>query len=281
MKNTVLQARAQDALQSLPPDSIHLTVTSPPYYNAREYSQYRSYEDYLDQMQAIFQEVHRITQEGRFLALNSSPVIEPREKRSTQSQRFAVPFDLHHRLTRSGWDFLEDIVWIKPEGSAKNRIAGFAQHRKPLAWKPNIITEYVMVYRKQTDKLIDWNLRQYSDEKTQASLVPEGYETSNVWRIRPAWDPAHPAVYPEALCTRLIRYYSYTDDVILDPFAGTGTTGIAARRADRDFLLIEQHTRYIQRIRERFRQLENESRQMDLGFMPAKKPRSEIRFRTP
>lgn len=59
-----------------------------------------------------------------------------------------------------GWEFIDDIVWEKPEYSVKNRIGGFQQHRKPLAYKPNSVTEYLMVYRKQTDKLIDWNIHQ-------------------------------------------------------------------------------------------------------------------------
>ena len=58
-----------------------------------------------------------------------------------------------------GWEFIDDIVWKKPETSVKNRNARFMQHRKPLAYKPNVVTEYVMVYRKETDRLIDWNIR--------------------------------------------------------------------------------------------------------------------------
>jgi DNA modification methylase len=56
-----------------------------------------------------------------------------------------------------GWEFIDDIIWVKPEASVKNRNSGFAQHRKPLGYKANAVNEYVMVYRKATDKLIDWN----------------------------------------------------------------------------------------------------------------------------
>lgn len=70
-----------------------------------------------------------------------------------------------------GWEFIDDIVWEKPEYSVKNRIGGFQQHRKPLAYKPNSVTEYLMVYRKQTDKLIDWNIHQWNPESVDAIIA--------------------------------------------------------------------------------------------------------------
>ena len=66
-----------------------------------------------------------------------------------------------------GWEFIDDIVWVKPEASVKNRNAGFLQHRKPLGYKPNAISEMIMVYRKKTDKLIDWNISQYNWDKVK------------------------------------------------------------------------------------------------------------------
>ena len=102
-----------------------------------------------------------------------------------------------------GWDFIDDIVWVKPEASVKNRNAGFLQHRKPLGYKPNAITEMLMVYRKKTDNLIDWNMRQYDDETTEESKVGDGYETTNVWHICPAADKVHSAVSPVNYVTGL------------------------------------------------------------------------------
>src|SRR5690606_9462952 len=131
--------------------------TSPPYYNARDYSFYNSYEEYLEFLRDVFKEVHRLTKNGRFLIVNSSPVIVPRVSRAHSSKRYPIPFDLNKILTDDGWEFIDDIVWQKPEYSVKNRIGGFMQNRKPLSYKPNCVTEYVMVYRKKTTDLIDWN----------------------------------------------------------------------------------------------------------------------------
>ena len=240
---------AENALRQLPDNSVDLTFTSPPYYNARDYVQYDSYTQYLDLLELVFAEVRRVTKEGRFLVINTSPVITPRPSRSHQSQRHAIPFDLHARL--HGWDFIDDIVWVKPEGSAKNRNGGFGQHRKPLAYKPNCVTEYVLVYRKRTDKLIDWNVRQYHGQQLTDSLVTGDYKRTNVWQIQPAFDKRHSAVFPRELCSRIIRYYSYVGDTVLDPFAGSGTVGVIAKNLQRNYIMIDCQGEYIQYMNER------------------------------
>jgi DNA modification methylase len=250
IRNLVVNGDVSEIIQLIPDESIHLTFTSPPYYNARDYAIYASYQEYLDFLTDVFQQVHRITQEGRFFVLNTSPVIVPRVSRAHSSKRYPIPFDIHPRLVEMGWEFIDDIVWVKPEASVKNRNGGFLQHRKPLAYKPNAVTEYLMVYRKQTDKLIDWNIRQYSDKIVNESKVTTEYETTNVWHIDPTFDRVHTAVFPFELCKRVIQYYSYVGDVIFDPFAGSGTVGKVAVAMGRDFLLTEQDSTYFERIRE-------------------------------
>lgn len=188
LKNVVVNADVLEVLKNVPEESIHLTFTSPPYYNARDYSIYPSYEVYLRFLEEVFQETYRVTKEGRFLIVNTSPVIIPRISRTHSSKRYPIPFDIHYFLVKMGWEFIDDIIWQKPEYSVKNRVGGFQQHRKPLAYKPNTITEYLMVYRKQTEKLIDWNIRQYSQEIVEQSKVGGDFETTNVWQISPKAD---------------------------------------------------------------------------------------------
>lgn len=244
LKNIVVNADVLEVLKYVPDESVHLTFTSPPYYNARDYSIYPSYDAYLQFLGDVFKETNRITKEGRFLIVNTSPVIVPRISRSHSSKRYPIPFDLHAILVKQGWEFIDDIVWEKPEYSVKNRIGGFQQHRKPLAYKPNSITEYLMVYRKKTDKLLDWNIHQYSEEIVNASKVADGFETTNIWKICPKSDKVHPAVFPSELCKRVIEYYSYVGDLIFDPFAGSGTVGYTAKRLKRNFFLTEKDEKY-------------------------------------
>lgn len=247
LKNVMVNANVQDVLKIIPDESIHLTFTSPPYYNARDYTIFSSYEAYLDFLTTVFRETHRITKEGRFFVLNTSPVIVPRISRAHASKRHAIPYDIHPRLTEIGWEFIDDIVWVKPEYAAKNRNGGFFQHRKPLGYKANSVTESVMVYRKKTSKLIDWNLRQYDQDIISASKVMGDYEKTNVWQINPSNDKVHPAVFPSELAMRVIQFYSFKGDLVFDPFGGSGTVGQVALDHERHFLLCEKETEYIER----------------------------------
>lgn len=143
-----------------------------------------------------------------------------------------------------GFEFIDDIIWVKPAPSARNRNGGFFQHRKPLGYKANSIVEYVMVYRKATDKLIDWNMRQYPADVVEASRVLGDYEPTNLWQIAPASDPVHPAVFPVELASQVIQLYSYKGDLVFDPFAGRGTVGRAALLLERHFFLTEKEPAY-------------------------------------
>lgn len=244
--NVAVNGDVRDVLKYVPDESVHLTFTSPPYYNARDYSIYPSYEAYLKFLEEVFLETFRITKEGRFLVMNTSPVIVPRISRAHSSKRFPIPFDIHHDLIRMGWDFIDDIVWMKPEYSVKNRVGGFQQHRRPLAYKPNSVTEYLMVYRKRTSRLIDWNIHQYSNEIIEKSKVMDGFETTNVWQICPKSDKVHSAIFPYDLCKRVIEYYSFVGDLVFDPFGGSGTVGRTANCMNRKFFITEKDFQYFE-----------------------------------
>jgi len=248
LKNKVINDDVYKVLKSIDNESIHLTFTSPPYYNARDYSIYNSYESYLSFLKRIFKEIHRTTKEGRFFVLNTSPIIIPRVGRKYSSVRYPIPYDLHKDLVEMGWEFIDDIVWVKPEPSVKNRVSGFNTHRKPLAYKPNCITECLMVYRKKSNKLIDWIYDQYPKETIEKSKVSDGYETNNVWKIDPSHDKVHSAIFPLQLCDRVIKYYSFMGDLVFDPFAGSGSVGISAKENNRNYLLTEINEVYYKRI---------------------------------
>jgi hypothetical protein len=140
-------------------------------------------------MEAVIQCCHRVLSEGRFFVLNSSPILIPRSQRNKSSQRKAIPFDLHRVVMGAGFDFIDDIIWVKQTASCCHRGRNFERIRKPLLYKAIPVTEYVMVYRKQTDKLLDWNIR-YTHDCCSRSLIPDGYEKTNVWHISyliPLW----------------------------------------------------------------------------------------------
>lgn len=255
MRNTIALGDSEFVLQDLPAESVDLVFTSPPYYNARpEYTDYLTYEEYLLKIQKILHQAHRVLGEGRFFVMNVSPVLIRRANRSEASRRIAVPFDMHRLFIEEGYDFIDDIIWEKPEGAgwATGRGRRFAADRNPLQYKPVPVTEYILVYRKHTSKLIDWNIRAHpKPELVQESKVGDEYERTNIWRIQPAYDTRHPAIFPVELAEKVISYYSFKGDMILDPFAGIGTVGEAATKLERRFALIEQDEQYFKVIRER------------------------------
>ncbi|RME47473.1 MAG: site-specific DNA-methyltransferase [Caldilineae bacterium] len=255
LRNTIALGDAENVLLDFPAESVDLIFTSPPYYNARpEYEDYITYEEYLLKMRKVIKACHRVLNEGRFFVMNVSPILIRRANRNESSRRIAVPFDMHRLFVEEGFDFIDDIIWVKPEGAgwATGRGRRFAADRHPLQYKPVPVTEYILVYRKHTRRLIDWNIRTHPHpEKVKASKITDDYERTNIWHIKPTHDKEHPAVFPEELASKVITYYSFIDDVVLDPFAGSGTVGLAATKLKRRFVLIEKEPRYINVIRER------------------------------
>lgn len=241
--------KSQEVLRELPKGAAQLIVTSPPYFNARPaYAEYVDYEQYLDELEVIFAECHRVLAEGRFLIVNSSPILQRRIGRQYSSKRVPVPFDIHARVTKLGYEFVDDIIWEKPEGAGWSAGRGrrFRADRNPLQYKPVPVTEYFMVYRKATRRLIDWNIRKHHDATlVEASKITGEYRVTNVWKATPAHHSVHPAVFPVELIRDLVRYYSFVGDVVLDPFAGIGTVGRAAFELRRKAILIDSSEEYV------------------------------------
>lgn len=239
---------ATQVLAEFPKGSVQLVFTSPPYFNAKpECHESEDYSDYLVLLRDVFSKCHSMLSEGRFLVVNTSPVLIRRPHRNASSRRIPITFDLHAILNEIGFEFIDDIIWEKPEGAGWHLGRGrrFAADRQPLQYKPVTVTENIVVYRKRTEKLIDWNLRYHPNPgAVKASLIEDDYEKTNIWRIHPAHHKEHPAVFPEALADRVIRYYSFVGDMVLDPFAGTGTTGRVAGRLERRFMLVENAVAY-------------------------------------
>lgn len=237
---------SENTLRLLPENSIQLAFTSPPYYNAKIYSDFRSYSDYLNKMNNVFKQCHRVIEDGRFLIVNVSPVITKRPGREFESIRYPIHFDFHRILEDAGFYFVDEIIWIKPEPCAKNRVGGYQQTRKALSYKPNCITESILVYRKKCSFLLDKNINEY---KEYDKYTDEEVDTANCWYISPKSDKTHPAVFPDELCRRILKYYSFEGDAILDPFAGSGTLGRVAYKMKRVPVMCEIDEDYINHIK--------------------------------
>lgn len=230
---------------------IHLTITSPPYFNVKDYVEYENYKKYLLFLESLFTKIYTITRPGRICCVNISNILIIRKNRNSESKRIPLAFHFVLLMEKIKWEFLEDIIWVKPEGAAKNRNGGFYQHRQPVAYKPNVVNEYIFVFKKPSPHLIDKVVRSYNALDSLNSKVEDGYERSNVWKINPETRGKHPAPYPIALTDKLIQYYSFTGDTILDPFMGSGTTALSAIKYNRKCIGFEIHSKYIDMFKER------------------------------
>ena len=224
---------------------IDLTVTSPPYFNVKEYVEYENYKKYLEFLEEIFKKILKITKPGRICCVNISNILITRENRNKESKRIPLSFHFVSLMEKIGWEFLEDIIWLKPEGAAKNRNGCFYQHRQPVAYKPNVINEYIFIFKKPSKYLIDKVVRSYNSLDSLNSKVEGEYERSNVWKINPDTRSKHPAPYPMELTDKLISYYSFVGDTVLDPFFGSGTTSLSCKKYNRKSIGFEIHSKYI------------------------------------
>ena len=245
IKPSLLIGDNRITLDKIKDKQIQLIFTSPPYYNARIYSDYKSYQDYLNSMFETLKQCHRILEDGRFIIINVSPVITKRAGREFESIRYPIHFDFHKILQEAGFYFIDEIIWIKPEYSVPNRIAGYLQTKKPLSYKPNCITESIMVYRKNSPFLLDKNIKAYDKNLKNDEQI----DSTNCWHISPKSDKNHPAVFPSELCQKVLKYYSFENDIVCDPFAGSGTFGKVAIKMNRMPLLCEQNEEYCEKLK--------------------------------
>ena len=239
-------------------DSIALTVTSPPYWNTidydihaedrdqfyrtRSYSNgFSDYQDYLDWLENIFTEVHRVTKPGGFCAIVIGTVL-------FEGDLYPVPFDLSSRLTNKEWLFHQDIIWHKCTAGVK-RAGVSIQKPYPGYYYPNIMNEYILVFRKPGLKIYQ---ARSTEEKSSAKYMIDTLFTketaNNIWHIAPV-PPGfidHPAPFPEEIPHRLITLYSYPDEIVLDPFAGSGQTLKVARALGRNFIGFENIPSYVE-----------------------------------
>ena len=255
MELKIINEDCLSGLKKIEEPCVDLTWTSPPYYNAKAYSEWPTYEDYLEFLKNVFLEIFRITKDGRMCVVNLSPVIVARESRSHESKRLAIPFHFFAIMEEMGWKYIDDIVWVKPEGAAINRNGGFFQHRKPVAYKPNLVSETILVFQKPANFLIDKIVRSYDKETLEKSLVNEEYERSNVWLINPETKSKHLAPYPEKLSDNIVKYYSFYGDLVLDPFLGSGTTLVSCKKLGRKGLGYEIHEEYVKMSEKRLKEV--------------------------
>jgi len=239
-----------EVMQTIPEKSIDVVITSPPYFNAKEYSHWNTYEDYLNWCDLWIKEVNKTLVDGGILAINSSAVITARAKRSERSIRHNIPADLYAICKNRNFWFVEELIWEKPEGAVINRNGGFSIHRHPLQWKANPTTEKILIVQKTTTKLNDEIIK----NKDTTQRILGNFDRGEIFRFNPETKSKHPAPFPIDIPNIVLKYYTWANDVVLDPFMGSGTTGVVCKSLGRKFIGIEQNANYFEMAKKRIEQ---------------------------
>ena len=237
--------------------SIALTITSPPYWNAidydihsaegsdawhrnREYSAFgNTFDDYLNNIEKVFKNVLRITMDGGFCSIVIGTILQ-------KGKHYPIPMLITQRMLKIGWEFHQDIIWNKVTGGVK-RAGCFIQKPNPGYYYPNIMTEYILIFRKSGEPRRGMKKALDIDELFKRDIA------NNIWHIAPVPPRTidHPCPYPQELVRRLTLLYSQEGDEILDPFLGSGQTAVVALKHRRLCVGYDTESRYLELAQQR------------------------------
>lgn len=247
------------SLDGIDDGTVHLIVTSPPYWTLKEYPAADAqlggiddYESFLSALDRVWRECERVLVPGGRICCVVGDVCVPRKK---NGRHYIVPLhaDIQVRSRTLGLDCLTPVIWQKIANGvheAKGNGAGY--YGKP--YQPGGVIkndiEYILFLRKGA------GYRSPSSVQRELSMLTKlevGRWFRSVWTdIRGASTRAgHPAPYPPELAERLIRMFSFAGDTVLDPFAGSCSTLIAAMRTGRNSIGVEIEESYVELARSR------------------------------
>ncbi|HTW54974.1 MAG TPA: site-specific DNA-methyltransferase [Thermoplasmata archaeon] len=234
----IVQGDARAVLDALPEQSVHLAITSPP-YNLK--IPYRTYDDnlppdvYRHWLLDVWRSLYRVLVPGGRFVLNVAP---------TSIKNFRpIHHDLSTDLRAIGYLMRTEIIWYK---QTMGRRTAWGSWKSPS--NPHVVPswEYVLVFSKG-----QWNL---PGERSRIDITAREFErfSDAFWAIPPERRRSgHPAPFPEALIERIVKFYSYRENVVVDMFGGTGTVAAVARRLGRHYLHIDVAEEYCRLAAER------------------------------
>jgi len=255
----LIQGDARD-LSFLDDQSVHLVLTSPPYWNLKKYREHPKQMGHIDNYEAFISELAKVWSEcyrvlipgGRLVCVVGDVCLS----RRSNGRHVVMPLhsDISVICRKIGFDNLNPIIWHKISNAnyeVENGGGGFLG--KP--YEPNAIIkndiEFILMqrkpggYRKPTEK-----------QRELSRIGKKQYEEwfRQIWNLPGASTKLHPAPFPLELATRLIRMFSFCGDTVLDPFCGTGTSMIAAIRNGRNSIGVEIDPYYCAMIEENLSQ---------------------------
>lgn len=233
--NTIIASSCEN-MKDIPNNSLHLMITSPPYNVSKEYDNDLSLKEYLSLLKNCFTETYRVLVDGGRACINIANI----------GRKPYIPLSdyVSKIMIEIGFNMRGEIIWNKSAGAGISTAWGsFQSASNPIL---RDVHEYILIfskgnYKRERDKN-EKELRK--DNITKEEFIEW---TKSVWTMNTesAKRIGHPAPFPEELPNRLIKLFSFTNDIVIDPFMGSGTTAIAAIKNKRNFVGYEINEEYI------------------------------------
>lgn len=243
--NTIVHSSCEQ-MKEIPDCSVHLMITSPPYNVSKEYDDDLSLNEYLTLLKHAFSETYRVLVNGGRACINVANL----------GRKPYIPISdyISNMMIEIGFNMRGEIIWNKAASASPSTAWGSWQS----AANPTLrdIHEYILVFSKG-----DYQRERKKEEletKKNTILKQQFMEwTKSIWTMNAesARRIGHPAPFPEELPYRLIQLYSFTNDIVLDPFIGSGTTGVAALKTDRFYIGYDTNEEYIKLAEKRLEPL--------------------------
>jgi site-specific DNA-methyltransferase (adenine-specific) len=232
--------KTSEKMEELPDNSVHLMVTSPPYNVGKEYDENLTLNEYREFLKRVWTEVKRVLVPGGRACINIANL----------GRKPYIP--LHAFLIEDmldlGFLMRGEIIWNKASsGSPSTAWGTWLSAKNPIL---RDIHEYILVFSKSSFA------RDLIENKKSTISKEEFLEfTKSVWTFsaEPATKVGHPAPFPVELPYRLIQLYTFEEEVILDPFMGSGQTAIAAIKTHRHYIGYETNQEYIELAQRRIK----------------------------
>ena len=238
-------------LTKLPSNSVHLAITSPPYNVGKDYDKHNdkmNYKDYLNWLNKVWKETKRVLVPGGRFCLNIAP--------TGISDFVPIHHDFITQLTKIGLKFRTEIIWYKQTMLKRTAWGSFKSPSNPHivpSW------EYILVFSKFQPRL-EGNIENADITSEEFMKFSDGF-----WQIPPERQRnGHPAPFPEELIYRLIKFYSYKGNTVLDMFGGTGTVAVVSAKNDRNFIHIDFSEEYCKTTEKRLDKIMEERTQTTL-----------------
>jgi len=241
-------------MTELTDNSVHLIITSPPYWQLKDYGSLDqigyndSYENYINNLNLVWQECYRVLHPGCRLCVN----IGDQFARAVYYGRYKV-IPIREEIIKFcetvGFDYMGAIIWQKVTTS--NTTGGGVQmgsYPYPRNGILKIDYEFILTFKKLGDAP-----KPSKEVKEQSIMTAEEWNTyfASHWNFSGVKQDNHIAMFPEELPKRLIKMFSFVGDTILDPFAGSGTTNLAAKKLARNSIAYEINQEFIPVIKEK------------------------------